>query len=169
MPKQNVQYIDTAISALNSNQAVDVTQWSDHKVEQVLRQMPHTNMNDVAAFGVEMACRHANRYVLDIFLPHSDPTALDYYLVRHAVHRYIDSKNKEESLALLQDVVRRADDIHVQSGRAPVSDDIDVIENLKPSVRSVLFSTTQPLRFNRDLEQQAFGAHHSQLKAQRKM
>ena len=266
MAKQNVQHIETAIVALNNNQAVDVTQWSDHKVEQALRQMvplnaqvvdhtsshyhtfcstlfqrwtatrrktkshglsklsegtlsledvalksvgsqhntalelllpyidstfnqsllmreavqrlnfdavrllmPHTNMSDVAAFGIEMACRHANRYVLDTFLPHSDPTALNYYLVRNAVHRYIDSKNKEESLALLQDVVRRADDIHVQSGRVPVSDDIDVIENLKPSVRSVLFNATQPLRFNRDLEQQAFSAHRSQLKTQRKM
>lgn len=123
--------------------------------------LPRSNIEDVADFGVEMASRTANGYLLDVFLPYANLTALNYHLVRYATHRYIQaSKNKEEHEQLLQKILYAVDQLHISKTQAPLTDNLNAIENLDPSVHGVLGRVAKKVRFDRKLKNEAFAAHH---------
>lgn len=126
--------------------------------------LPLSDIRDVANFGVEMANHTANNYLLDIFLPHADPTALDYYLVRHATHRCAKaSDNKDQYEHILQKILHTVDQVHIKKNQMPLTDNLGIIKNVvehfKPSVRLILEKAAQEVRFKKMLEQEAFSVH----------
>lgn len=132
--------------------------------------LPLSNLEEAAHFAVEIANRTANTYLLDVFLPHTDPTALNYALVRHAVHRFTQTTARhDEFRAVVHRVLAAADAVCLNKNQPPVSSNLDVIENLQPSIRLVLETVAQSVRFNRELEEQAFAAHTQSVGRARKI
>ena len=132
--------------------------------------LPISNVEEVAHFAVEVASRTANAYLLDVFLPHTDPTALNYALVRYAVHRWAQATTRhDEFRSVVHRVLEAADAVCVSKNQPPLSSNLDAIENLKPSIRIVLETVAQSVHFNRELEEQALAAHTQRATRTRKI
>lgn len=132
--------------------------------------LPQSKLQDVADFGVEIACRTANRYLLEVFLPYANLTAMNYHLVRYATHRYAEaSEKKEEYEHTLQELLRAVDQLHVSHNQQPFTDNLNIIENFRPSIYGVLERVAKKVRFDRELKDQAFAAHHQSAPRARKL
>lgn len=80
----------------------------NHNTEAVHLLRPLSRMDDVTHFAVEMAARSGKPDFLDAFLPHADPTQMDYFLLRHAAHRYKEDVNSNASTqSVKRDILRR--------------------------------------------------------------
>lgn len=132
--------------------------------------LPQSKLQDVADFAVETASRTANSYLLDVFLPYANLTALNYHLVRYATHRYIQAtKNQEEYEQCVQKILHAVDELRLSQNKTALTDHLNMIENINPSVRIVLERVSQKVRFDRELKDQAFAAHHQNAPRARKL
>lgn len=162
--QQIIAYIDPSFhSCLFLRHAVQ-----EMNMDAVRLLLPISEIKEVAYFAVEIANRTANSYLLDVFLPHADPTALNYALVRHAAHRCVEASDRQaDFMCGLQRVLEAADFICVSKNQPPVSSNLAAIENLQRSIRGVVETAAQSVRFNRELEEQAFAAHTHSTRARK--
>lgn len=79
-----------------------------HNTQAVHLLLPLSRMDDTAHFAVEVAARSGKPRFLDVFLPHADPTKMDYFLLRHAAHRYKEDVNSNApTQTVKRDILRR--------------------------------------------------------------
>lgn len=84
--------------------------------------LPISPISDVAHLGVETACRKANETLLDLFLPYTDPTNLDYYLIRYAAHRCKENAPGHQiRCEILQRIIEWADVLSSNRGEDVIS------------------------------------------------